>query len=127
MSGHGKKLEEVFTIRASFDGGTIDNNRTMAGYPSMDEAVGTARKLYKDFSKTKENRKYYKNLDVSVCFGEFKYESGDILGEPTCLSIKDLKTPKRKEQVKKPYYIPEPFGLPFELTKKDTFRKLNEK
>jgi len=126
MPGHGKKLEEVFTISASFDGGTIDEKRTMAGYPSMDDAVKTARILYRELSRTKKDRNYYKNLDVSVCFGEFKYESGDILGEPTCLSINDLKTPKRKEQVKqkKPYYIPEPFGLPFELTQKDKFRKL---
>ena len=27
------------------------------------------------------------------------------------------------EKKKKPYYIPEPFGLPFELTEKDTFRR----
>lgn len=27
---------------------------------------------------------------------------------------------------KKPYFIPEPYGLTFELTEKDTFRKLNE-
>ena len=25
---------------------------------------------------------------------------------------------------KKPYFIPEPFGLPFELTEKDEFRRL---
>lgn len=37
-----------------------------------------------------------------------------------------LKELREKEQTRKPYYIPEPFGLPFELTKKDTFRKLNK-
>jgi hypothetical protein len=26
--------------------------------------------------------------------------------------------------MKKPYYIKEPFGLPFELTEKDKFRKI---
>jgi len=27
----------------------------------------------------------------------------------------------------RPYYIPEPFGLPFELTPKGMFKRLNEK
>lgn len=127
MSGHGKKVREIITIRGTFDGGELDG-LSGGSYPSVDEAIEDARKIYKDYSRTKEDRKFYKNLDVSVCFGEFEYESGDILGEPTCLSIKDLRPPRRKEQVrtKKPYYIQEPFGLPFELTKKDTFRKLNE-
>lgn len=96
MSRPGKKLEEVFTIRASFDGGELDEKRSMVEYSSMDEAVKTARILYKEFSRTKKDRNYYKNLDVLVCFGEFKYESGDILGEPTCLSIKDLKSKRGK-------------------------------
>ena len=90
MTRFGKKLEEVFTIRAKDNLGSIDDGRTFLGYPSMDEAVVTARELYKELKKSRS----YKNPDVLVCFGEFKYESGDVLGEPTCLSVKDLK-PKR--------------------------------
>ena len=33
------------------------------------------------------------------------------------------KTAKKKATAKKPHFIKEPFGLPFMLTKKDTFRK----
>lgn len=97
MSVHGKKVREVITIHASFDSGEINDIRTAIGYPSIDEALVNARQLYRDFSRTKENKNYYKNLDVSVCFNEFEYEDGDIWGEPTCLSIKDLKKPRRSK------------------------------
>ena len=94
MTRFGRKLEEVFTINAVDDEGSIDDSRTFLGYSSMDEAVRTARGLYKELKKSR----HYKNPDVLVCFGEFKYESGDILGETTCLSIKDLKPRRTKRR-----------------------------
>jgi hypothetical protein len=33
---------------------------------------------------------------------------------------------KKQKTKKKVYYIKEPFGLPFELTQKDTFKKLKK-
>ena len=92
MVNYGKKLNEVFTIDASFDKGELDDSRTMIGYGSMDEAIRTAKELEKEYSKDK----YYKHLEVSVCFNEFKYSSGDILGDRTCLSLRDLGIKKRK-------------------------------
>ena len=92
MPNYGKKLNEVFTINASFDKGEIEETRTEIAYGSMDEAIESAKKLEKDYSKDK----YYKNLEVSVCFNEFKYSSGDVLGDRTCLSLRDLVIKKRK-------------------------------
>jgi hypothetical protein len=34
---------------------------------------------------------------------------------------------KELKEKKKPYFIPEPYGLPFELTKAGEFRKLEER
>ena len=79
---------EVFTIHAvagspdNFD--EIEDRVTSALYYDRAEAIHYAKEFYHEHKKT------HKHLDVSVCFNEFQQPSGDILGEPECLSLKDL-------------------------------------
>lgn len=90
----GKKLEEVFTVEGLFDRGSVDDHRTMIGYGSMDEAIKAAKGLEKDY----RGKRYYKNFVALVCFNEWKYESGDIYGNRTCLSLNDLGLNKKKRK-----------------------------
>jgi hypothetical protein len=91
----GKRLKEVFTITAVNNEKNnfheIDDPRTWHGYDTMDDAIKDAKEIYNEYKKA------YKKLEVSVCFGEHLYESGDILGERECLSLEDLGVIKRRK------------------------------
>lgn len=80
--------KEVFTIHAVNDEPNnfreIEDPRTWCIYESMDEAIDDAKELYNELIKK------HRHLEVSVCFNEFQHPSGDILGEPECLSLRDL-------------------------------------
>ena len=90
MVWKGRKVKEVFTIEGKYTGkygeDSIDDYRTMIGYESMDEAIKHAKLLEKAY----KGKKGYKNFTALVCFNEWEYESGDIYGNRTCLSLKDL-------------------------------------
>ena len=90
------KVKEVFTINAVNEAPNnfheIEDSRTWHGYDTMDEAIKNAKELYT------EEKKHYKHLDVSVCFNEFEYASGNIFGERECLSLKDLGVFKKRRK-----------------------------
>ena len=68
-----------------------------------------------------------KKMEKALDFGydDEEVELSNLLGKKG-LSWKWEKTFRNPQVIiyKKSYYIPEPFGLPFELTQKDTFRKV---
>lgn len=90
----GRKVREIFTVEGFYDEGSVDDWRTMISYPTMDDAIEAAKELQKEHSR----KNYYKNFEAAVCFNEWEYESGDIYGNRTCLSLKDLGISKKRKK-----------------------------
>ena len=82
----GKPVKEVITIDI-YGGdyhGSLSDKRAFATYDSVDEAIEVAREIYLELKDE------YPELTVSISFDEWEYESGDVLGDATTLSLQDF-------------------------------------